>query len=240
MAVASILEVGRLDAGWVLAPERYDPRRRGEGRSGVPLGSLAEISRETVAPGKAPLERYVVLDTGDAREGIVTAKRPVAAGEMGSAKKLLRAGDVIVSRLRPYLRQVALVDAGPALGGGAEPVLGGGGAETGGGAGIACSTEFHVLRRRGDASIAFLVAFLLSDGAQSALAAGVEGGHHPRFSQAALEELVVPDEVLAAREDLSARVEAAIAAARRGERELAAAIAIAGSAGEGEVPRLAA
>jgi hypothetical protein len=233
MAVASILEVGRLDAGWVLAPERYDPRRRGEGRSGVPLGSLAEISRETVAPGKAPLERYVVLDTGDAREGIVTAKRPVLAREMGSAKKLLRAGDVIVSRLRPYLRQVALVDAGPALGGGAEPVLGGG-------AGIACSTEFHVLRRRGDASIAFLVAFLLSDGAQSALAAGVEGGHHPRFSQAALEELVVPDEVVAAREDLSARVEAAIAAARRGERELAAAIAIAGSAGEGEVPRLAA
>jgi hypothetical protein len=151
----------------------------------------------------------------------VTAKAAVAAAELGSAKKLLRPGDVIVSRLRPYLRQVALVDAELA----------------GPGVGLACSTEFFVLRPAGGGeSIAFLVAFLLGDGAQSALAACVEGGHHPRFGQAALEQLVVPADVLARRDELSARVEAAVAAARRGERELAAAIALAG----GEPRRLAA
>jgi hypothetical protein len=224
MAVASVREVGRLDAGWVLAPERYDPRRRGKERPGIALGDLVEIARATIAPARAPLDHYVVLDTGDAREGVVTAKSPVPAGEMGSAKKLLQPRDVIVSRLRPYLRQVALVDAELAAGTGA---------------GIACSTEFYVLRAAGEEQIGFLVAFLLSDPVQAALAASVEGGHHPRFGQPALERLVVPSEVVAAREELSARVEGAVAAARRSERELAAAIAIAGG-GEGELPRLAA
>jgi hypothetical protein len=213
MAVAAVRAVGELDAGCVLAPERYDPRRGGDGRPGVALGSLVEVVRETVTPARAPLARYVVLDTGDAREGVVTAKAAVAAGEMGSVKKLLRPGDVIVSRLRPYLRQVALVDA--------ELM-------PGGGVGVVCSTEFHVLRPpAGGGSIAFLVALLLGDGAQAALAASVEGGHHPRFGQAALEALAVPDEVLTARAELCTRVESAVAAARRGERELAAAIALA-------------
>ena len=215
MAVAAIVSLGALDAGWVLAPERYDPRRRGDGRPGVALGSLAEVAGLTVTAAKAGTARLVVLDTGDAREGVVTAKAAVPAAELGSAKKLLRPGDVIVSRLRPYLRQVALVDAELA----------------GPGVGLACSTEFFVLRPAGGGggeSIAFLVAFLLGDGAQSALAACVEGGHHPRVGQAALEQLVVPADVLARRDELSARVEAAVAAARRGERELAAAIALAG------------
>jgi hypothetical protein len=219
MAVASIRTLGALDPGWVLAPERYDPRRRGDGRPGVALGALVDVVRETVRPARAPLPRYLVLDTGDAREGVLAAGAAVAAGELGSAKKLLRTGDVIVSRLRPYLRQVALVDAELA---------------PGAGAGLACSTEFHVLRpRAGDASIAFLVAFLLGDGAQAALAASVEGGHHPRFAQAALEALVVPDEVLAARAELSARVESAVAAARRAERELVAAIGLAAATAPG-------
>ena len=88
-----------------------------------------------------------------------------------------------------------------------------------------CSTEFYVLRSRGPESIAFLVAFLLSPPVQERLAAAQEGGHHPRFRQDALEALVVPDAVLAARAALSAEVERAVAQARAARQSLAAAVA---------------
>ena len=68
-------------------------------------------------------------------------------------------GDVIISRLRPYLRQVAFVDSdirGYELS-----------------ATILCSTEFFVLRAIEQESIAFLVPFLLSQSTQQVLAASL-------------------------------------------------------------------
>src|SRR5207248_4623376 len=95
--------------------------------------------------------RYVVLDTGHAREGVVlTSTEPVSAAGIGSAKKRASPGDVIISRLRPYLRQVAYVDEALAV-------------DEDGPREIVCSTEFYVLRGRSQESVAFLVAFLLSD-----------------------------------------------------------------------------
>jgi len=113
----------------------------------------------------------------------------------------LPSGSVLVSRLRPYLRQIGFVDAGLA---GDEAVV--------------CSTEMFVLRPRDRRSVAFLAAYLLRKEPQAALAASVEGGHHPRFSKGALLELPVPSGVLRERERLSASVESAIRARRRGER----------------------
>ena len=208
MAQAAVRSSAALDPGWVLAPERYDPRLAA-GAPGVALGELAEIVREHVSPERAPAGSFLVLDTGDAQEGVLlppAARAPVPGAALGSAKKTARPGDVLISRLRPYLRQVALVDEGLT-----DAV-------------VACSTEFYVLRAREDRSIAFLVAFLLSAPVQQRLAAAQEGGHHPRFRQDALEALVVPDAVLAARDALSADVERAVAQARDARGSIAAAV----------------
>ena len=209
MAQVAVRAADALDAGWILAPERYDPRLTAGG-AGVALGDLAEVVREHVVPERAAPGAFLVLDTGDAQEGVLlppAAREPVPATALGSAKKAARPGDVLISRLRPYLRQVALVDAAltPAT--------------------VACSTEFYVLRSRDGRSIAFLIAYLLSAPVQERLAAAQEGGHHPRFRQDALESLVVPESVVAARGELSAAVEQAVALARAARHALTDAVA---------------
>ncbi|HZS35775.1 MAG TPA: hypothetical protein VFF06_03065 [Polyangia bacterium] len=209
MAVFSVVALDELAAGDVLAPERYHPGRRARGGGeAVALGALCTVESELVAPGPGEA-RLTVLDTGDVSEGFVRgAARSCARAELGSTKKRARPGDVLVSRLRPYLRQIALVDEAPAP--------------------LCCSTEFFVLRARGAESIAFLVPYLLSAEPQAILQASVEGGHHPRFRREALEELPVPRRLVRRRRSLSRAVEAALAERRAGERALARLIRDAG------------
>jgi hypothetical protein len=64
-----------------------------------------------------------------------------------------------------------------------------------GGNAVVASTEFFVLRGRAGFDAAGLVPFLLSERVQAALAAGQEGGHHPRFCKELLLSLPVPDGV---------------------------------------------
>ena len=200
MARHTVIPVGMLDDGLILTPERYDPRRRPPSGAGPTLRTYADpISQQVSARTASAASRFLVLDTGDAREGIILANKPTVPGtELGSSKKRVQPGDVIISRLRPYLRQVAYVDPG-LISDGVE---------------IACSTEFYVLRSREADSIAFLVPLLLSRGAQEILNASQEGGHHPRFNLSALESLRVPSEVLAHRAQLSETVINAVEAAR--------------------------
>lgn len=212
MAVFSVIAAGDLGPGQVLAPERYHPGRRARGAAGaVPLGELCTVESELVAPG-AGEARLEVLDTGDVAEGFVRGGvRACARAELGSTKKRVRAGDVLVSRLRPYLRQIGL--AGEA----SLPRV--------------CSTEFFVLRARGGRSIAFLVPYLLSAGPQAILAASVEGGHHPRFRREALVELPVPRRLVERRAASSRAVERALADRARSEQALARLIRAAGRRG---------
>lgn len=74
--------------------------------------------------------------------------------------------------------------------------------------------------RDSERSIAFLEAFLLSEGPQRALVVSQEGGHHPRFGAPALANLVVQDEWTDRRELASQEVEAAIRMARTAETTL--------------------
>src|SRR6185437_11140667 len=148
MAQLAIRTLATLDPGLILAPERYDPRRA-PAPAGAVLADFAQVIREQLQPKQALRSgRYLVLDTGDASNGILrTRAKPVSGEEIGSTKKVVRPGDVIISRLRPYLRQVALVD----------PEL----AASVGEAAILVSSEFFVLRSRDERSIAFLVPWLL-------------------------------------------------------------------------------
>lgn len=201
MAVMTTRVRSRLSSGFVLAPERYDPRRELNVAGGsFRLGELVSVVNETVPPG-TNLSPSVVWDTGDAKEGIVVGRKPVTT-VVGSTKKILRPGDIVISRLRPYLRQVAFVDAG-------VPHV----CE----ARLLCSTEFFVLRARDEKSIAFLAAYLLSGPVQLVLAASQEGGHHPRFDLETLLTLPVPNSLVETRDEVSRGVESAIRRYRESE-----------------------
>jgi hypothetical protein len=178
----------------VLAPERW--LAVDDARGGVPLGDLVVERRERVDARAA-----IVLDTTHAKDGLLDIAAAVRAGAAPkSAKKLARGGDLIVSRLRPYLRQIAVIHPGAlAIVGGARP--------------LAVSTEFYVLAPRDEGDdLGFLLPFLLGERAQAILAAAQEGGHHPRVPRSSLLALRVPDALVRQRRKLSEKVEGVLAA----------------------------
>lgn len=207
---SSVVLTTALDVGFVLAAERYDPRRTAESAGGTRLGDLAREASRNVAPASLDDDTvYLVLDTGDVKDGFVTAsKAAVTKSEVGSTKKILEPGDVVISRLRPYLRQVAYVDPDIFHQNG-NPVT------------VLCSTEFYVLRGEME-SIAYLAAVLLSPAVQAKLAAAQEGGHHPRFDKSVLMSLSVPVVAVERASAWSPVVESASSTFRASMRELAA------------------
>ena len=214
MAIAAIVDITRLDDGWILAPERYDPRRLRAENTGPCVGDFVHVRRDTVNAKTNATSKFLVFDTGDAKDGILAVRRqPVAGSEIRSAKKRIHPRQVIVSRLRPYLRQVAWIDPGLLAD---QPVE------------LTCSTEFFVLESIDDASIAFLVPFLLSASVQAVLSAAQEGGHHPRFNERTLTTLPIPPALTKQANELSTRVERAVTQAREAYAALQCTVATAG------------
>lgn len=197
----AVRSMGDLGNDYVLAPERHCVDGNVLGGDGVPLGELVRERRERIDP--TIVRDAVVIDTSHARDGLLDvsgAIRDEAAGR--SAKKRAAAGDLVISRLRPYLRQIALVHPSAVAIAGARP--------------LALSTEFYVLApREPDDDLAFLVPFLLSDDAQSALAAAQEGGHHPRVPWSILLAMRVPRALVEKRVKASREIGAALADAYR-------------------------
>ena len=200
MAVWTTKSLEQLSGNFVLGPERYDPRRHHlqespKTASSAILGDLVRLNRRSVSASSS-LGACLVLDTSDAKEGIVTTRKSVVAGQdIGSQKKVVDVESVIISRLRPYLRQVAYVD-GDLISQDRTTIL--------------VSTEFFVLRPLDGQSIAFLVPFLLCETVQKVLSVSQEGGHHPRFNEQTLLSIPVPDAWLNQRDEISSTVERAV------------------------------
>lgn len=190
----------QLDGLLTLAPERYDDEA---GTEGVALSSLVQISGASVRPGDAG--PFVVLDTTHAADGFIATRPLQSSRALNSLKKQLRPGDVIVSRLRPYLRQIALID--DALAAKFKHAT------------FCCSTEFFVLRSKDADPIAFLVPYLLTAAVQATLARSQEGGHHPRVPAETLARLRVPAALLATRNATSAAFVQAVESLREAERQ---------------------
>lgn len=202
----AVVKIDQLDDGLVLTPERYDLRRNRKNRGELAIIDIAEIVNEQLNLKKGNNHHdYLVLDTSDASDGLIIINKPILHLEhIKSAKKIIRPGDVIISRLRPYLRQIAYVDQMLLTNYNSIPFL-------------VCSTEFYVLRSRNEQSIAFLVPVLLSNQIQEVLAFSQEGGHHPRFSQSTLQKIEIPKAMLEKRDEVSKSVEQAVDHARQGD-----------------------
>ena len=205
----AIIKLNQLDEGMILTPERYDPRRNRTNKEETTISDIADVISEQIKVNKKNDDNnYLVLDTSDASEGLIrTKKSAVSLDKIKSAKKIIKAGDVIISRLRPYLRQVAFVDTLLQEYGDGSIV-------------VVCSTEFFVLRSSNNKSIAFLVPFLLGEKVQKMLAVSQEGGHHPRFTQTTLQNIGIPKVITKKRKDISGKVESAVKQARLADLQL--------------------
>ena len=188
--------LAELAPDYVLAPERHVAAP--PTGDGVPLGELVVERSDRIDP--LGTRDAVVLDTSHARDGVLDVASALAGGAGGkSAKKRALAGDLVVSRLRPYLRQVALVHARAIQLADGRP--------------LALSTEFYVLAPRDPRDdLAFLVPFLLSAPVQRALAGAQEGGHHPRVPRTSLLALQVPRALLRTQRRVSRSVTEALTA----------------------------
>lgn len=205
MAICVIKTTTQLGPQFILTPERYNPKRRislsGE-NDGILLSEIITLKNDIVA-AKKNASAWYQINTSDAMGGYL--RIPPIPEQLNSNKKILKTGDVIISRLRPYLRQVAYVD-------------------TDSNSQLCASTEFYVLRPRNNESIAFLVPFLLSKAAQTVFANSVEGSQHPRFKEEDILNLVIPSQLFEEREKISQDISNAINQYREYEKSLGNAI----------------
>ncbi len=204
MAICVIRSSKQLGMGFVLTPERYNPKRRMliHSEESIFISEIIELSNEILTTKQAKGISVIQINTSDAMGGYLNTNSE-RTDSINSNKKILRKGDVIISRLRPYLRQVAYVDIETE-----NEILG-------------ASTEFYVLRSRDKESIAYLVPFLLSEAAQLVFANSVEGSQHPRFKEEDILNLQIPMSVYNDRDKISLRVISAIASYRTYERLIA-------------------
>jgi len=174
-------EFAATGSDFILSPEQWiSLETAAQLPGGVPFDQVVSlVSRQTTPPTGA---RYV-LDTGNARDGVLDL--PILGdptSERTSSKKTVREGDVIVSRLRPYLRQVALIPPGIS--------------ELLGQQEFYCSTEFLVFRRRDGRDAGGIVAWLLSGPIQKMMSEAATGGHHPRIGPEMLLSACIPEQFL--------------------------------------------
>jgi len=199
---------GRLDAQYFM-PAKEQVRQSLAALPGQALGDRVDSIRDMFVPDRAPPEKLVRnYDVTDALVPLLDAeKEPQAAGEIGSIKKTFHDGDVAISRLRAYLKEVAVVRTGDAI-----PSVG--------------SSEFIVLRpKAGQADISpeTLMVFLRATPAQTILKWCQDGSQHPRFSERDLLSIPVPYAVAGVSDQITSIVQEGFAARHKARQLLEAA-----------------
>ena len=194
----------RLDAQYFM-PAKKQVRQSLAAMPGDRLGERMNSIRNMFVPDCAPatmkLRNYNVTD---ALVSLLDAeKEPSFASGIGSIKKTFKDGDVVISRLRAYLREIAVVSTCDDI-----PSIG--------------SSEFIVLRpKKGQCDISpeTLMVFLRSAPVQTVLKWCQKGSQHPRFSEGDLLSIPVPDAVAEVSGQITTIVKKGFAA-RRCARQL--------------------
>ena len=173
------------------------------------MGDYVDSMHDMFVPERAPVTFLVRnYDVTDALVPVLdTEKEPSVASEIGSVKKTFKDGDVAVSRLRAYLREIAVV-------------------RTDGDTLSVGSSEFIVLRpkkKQPDIQPETLMVFLRSVPVQTILKWCQDGSQHPRFSEGDLLSIPVPNTVAGASGQISAIVKEGFAARRQALQLLEAA-----------------
>ncbi|HQL52413.1 MAG TPA: hypothetical protein PLX01_00225 [Candidatus Magasanikbacteria bacterium] len=148
----------RIDADYY-HPEKLNSFLILKNNSDQILNDIAISVKNNEKPKDLNVEIY---DTTSASLHILT-KNLSQKEERVSIKRKAKKGDIIISRLRPYLKQVAYI---PTF---IDKAY--------------LTTEFFVLRSRNNENISFLLPFLLTKYVQNILFWGQGGTEHPRFQE---------------------------------------------------------
>lgn len=176
----NVFASGRLDAQYYMPAKAVVIQTLAE-LPGMTIGDRFGSIKDLFDPrslAAAPLVRN--YDVTDALEPLLDDEKPAQlTEEIGSTKKKFQDGDVAISRLRAYLKEIAIVRTDGKL-----PSVG--------------SSEFIVLRPKAtDEVIApeTLMVFLRSQPVQTVLKWCQDGSQHPRFSESDLLAIPLPDAV---------------------------------------------
>ena len=188
---------GRIDAQYFM-PAKESVRRSLAAMPGRTLGDCVDSIRDMFAPELAPA--MIQVRNYDVSEALVSLldpeKKPSFAAEIGSTKKIFKDGDVAISRLGAYLKEIAVVrthDDIPSVG----------------------STEFIVLRPKKEQRGLLpetLMVFLRSAPVQTILKWCQNGSQRPRFSEDDLLSIPCPDALAGVSEKIAAIVQEGFAA----------------------------
>ena len=145
------------------------------------IGLHFHSAKDLIDPARAArMESLRNFDLADALTFVLDNRCPETPGsDLGSTKKVIESGDIVISKLRSYLRQIALVRVQ-----GVSPAV--------------ASTEFIVLRHKGKtpfvSTAAFLI-FLRGTPVQTILKWSQDGSQHPRFTEDELLSIPIPDKL---------------------------------------------
>lgn len=197
------LTAGRLDSDF-FAPARYATLKKLAAMPHRLLSECCDPIRDLLDPTKtqdiAVVRNFDVTDA--LKPSLDDSKEIVEVSELGSTKKIMKPGDVAISRLRSYLRQIAVVRTSKSV-----PTVG--------------STEFIVLRPKKGISPELLQVFLRSQPVQTILKYCQEGNQHPRFGESNLLEIPFPVVLLEHSEEIIAHIRQAHAARQQAQALLA-------------------
>jgi type I restriction enzyme S subunit len=203
---ADVFTSGRFDAQYFM-PAKAQVREALAALPGRLLSDRVDSIRDQWAPDRAPpTMRVRNYDVTDALVPLLDVeKEPSFAADIGSMKKVFEDGDVAISRLRAYLKEVAVVRTGDDF-----PSVG--------------SSEFIALRPKGRSiSPETLMVFLRSAPVQTILKWCQDGSQHPRFSESDLLSIPVPDAVATVSERITEIVQGGFTARYRARKLLEAA-----------------
>ncbi len=181
MAVFSIIKLSKLEGAKRIDPEFYHPEKIISKKALDKVG-IRRIKdcfynvRQIFDPQKHNLnDTAYVFDLSDIKSFFLSdGKIALSSEDVGSAKKMFSKNDVLISRLRPYLKEVSFVGFN--------------------GKAKLASTEFIVLRQKDkDYYPEVLFSFLISHHVQNILLWSIAGTEHPRFHDSYLLNLKLPN-----------------------------------------------
>lgn len=202
--IGEVTAVGRFDAEYFHPQKAYVQAWLSD-LPGKSIRDYFQSVREIYNPPARDTGHSILnFDLTDALRYFVDEDRPVVSeDEIGSIKKRISRSDVMVSRLRSYLREVALVDIPQNVG-------------------AVASSEFIVLRQRSEAVYpGALMVYLRSEPVQTILKWSQDGSNHPRFQEEELLAIKLPDRVIALQDDIRKLIQSGIVANRTAKRLLA-------------------
>jgi type I restriction enzyme S subunit len=185
-----VASAGRFDAQYY-HPEKYEVLEALKPMSGENIGDLFKSLNQIVDANDDFASEVQNYDLTDALQFFLPDIAPMPIVELGSNKKRFRRGDVVISRLRSYLKEIAIVEA----------------------TSLACvgSTEFFVLRPRSEQVLSeLLLVYLRSEPVQKILRWCQDGSQHPRFKEDELLSIKLPDRLLTIQDVVKDKVREAI------------------------------